>query len=124
MVKDNARRPTTRGPASAAAFVVTHEVPAPPIRADGAVVDDMAAHRAVGLWVYEEFASGRTAEELTATLIAAGWDPDEAAVIVEQGRQATRHKRGARTRDDVVRGLNDAQPGPFDPLQNLEDDPW
>ncbi|MDB5323342.1 MAG: hypothetical protein JWN40_4973 [Phycisphaerales bacterium] len=70
------------------------------------VVDDYAPRQDALEWATAELAAGRTFEHLTARLITTGWSQSDAAEIVEEARQQTRHYRGAVTREQIVRASN------------------
>jgi hypothetical protein len=67
------------------------------------VVDDLGPKLAWSEWAVEEMIKGRSPEELSAELTAAGWSQDDAAELVETARRRTRRLRGVITRDDVAR---------------------
>jgi len=67
------------------------------------VIDDLEPKLAWGEWAVEEMKKGRSPDDLSAELIASGWDEDDAAELVEAARRQTRHLRGVITRDDVAR---------------------
>ena len=54
------------------------------------VVDDLGPREACADWILEQMTAGHSAEELTAELIAQGWDEDDAESLVEYVRRATR----------------------------------
>jgi hypothetical protein len=53
-------------------------------------------------WVCTELIKGGNFDDLTAHLVAAGWESSAAADLVEECRKATRFERGVRTREDVA----------------------
>jgi hypothetical protein len=70
------------------------------------IVDDYAPRQEASEWATAELAAGRTFEDISARLIETGWSDADAAEIVEQARQQTRHHRGAVTREQIVRASN------------------
>jgi hypothetical protein len=81
--------------------------PIEPIAAESAapldhIVDDFDARRSWGDWAVDQMAAGRMAEDVAAELVANGWDPEDAAEMAESARKATRHLRGAITRQEVA----------------------
>jgi hypothetical protein len=71
------------------------------------IVDDGKPVVEAKAWIYAEFLSGRSPEELTAELVAQGWPAADAETLVEEGRRLTRQRRGVVTRDQVVEELNE-----------------
>jgi hypothetical protein len=57
------------------------------------IVDDRDRLYEVKAWIYAEFVSGRTFEEISEELRGRGWGEDEVEGLVEEGRKATRHRR-------------------------------
>jgi hypothetical protein len=57
------------------------------------IVDDAQPKAELRAWIYAEFVSGRTAEEITEELCSRGWSIDQVEGFVEEGRTATRHRR-------------------------------
>src|SRR5260221_1203110 len=66
------------------------------------VVDDLDARLECEAWILAELRSERAPEELVEELVACDWARDDAEIMVEQGRRATRAERGVVTRDDVM----------------------
>jgi hypothetical protein len=66
------------------------------------IVDDFDAKRSWSDWAVDQMAAGRTAEEVAAELVANGWGEEDAAEMAEAARKATRHLRGAITREEVA----------------------
>jgi hypothetical protein len=56
-------------------------------------VDDRRRLDEVKAFIYAEFLSGRTVEEISEVLRGRGWGEDEVEGLVEEGRKATRHRR-------------------------------
>ena len=54
---------------------------------------DQDKHAEIKAWIFAEFVSGRTFDEVFAEMIAGGWDKEEAEALVEEGRKATRDRR-------------------------------
>jgi hypothetical protein len=77
-----------------------------PIAALSQVMDDVSDHQEAARWAEEQLIEGRTPDDLLARMIADGWDPAQAEIIVENARKETRAERGVLTREDVVRDLN------------------
>jgi hypothetical protein len=57
------------------------------------IADDQGKHAEVGAWIYAEFVSGRSFDEIFGEMIAGGWGREEAEALVEEGRKATRDRR-------------------------------
>ena len=71
------------------------------------VVDDLGPRQEAVDWLCIQILAGRSTEELSAELVAAGaWSQDEADELVEQARRQTRQERGVLTREDVVRDVD------------------
>ena len=70
------------------------------------VVDDFAPRQDALEWAITQLAANRTFEDISAHLMQAGWSESDAAEIVEEARQQTRHYRGAITREQIVRTSN------------------
>ncbi len=66
-------------------------------------MDDTRERADCRAWLYQQFHAGRDADGLLAELIGLGWPVEEAEALVEEGRRATRHLRGAITREEVAR---------------------
>jgi hypothetical protein len=66
------------------------------------IVDDFDAKRGWSDWAVDQLAAGRTAEDVAAELVGNGWGEEEAAEMAESARKATRHLRGAITRQEVA----------------------
>jgi len=80
--------------------------PPDPVTALSNIQDDRAEKLEAHQWATEELLEGRSPEELHATMMAEGWDPDTAEEIIESARKETRAERGVVTREDIVRDLN------------------
>ena len=52
-----------------------------------------ASYAEIRAWIYAEFVSGRTYDEIFAEMIEGGWGNEEAEALVEEGRKATRDRR-------------------------------
>ena len=70
------------------------------------IVDDYAPRQEALQWATAQLAAGRTFEDISAHLIETGWSEPDAAEIVEEARQQTRHYRGAVTREQIIRASN------------------
>jgi hypothetical protein len=81
------------------------DVPSDPTPLDQ-IVDDYAPRQEALQWATAQLADGRTFEDISAHLIQTGWTESDAAEIVEEARQQTRHYRGAVTRQQIVRASN------------------
>jgi len=57
------------------------------------IVDEHQKYHEIKAWIYAEFVSGRTFEEISADMISQGWSKDHAEALVEEGRKATRNRR-------------------------------
>ena len=57
------------------------------------IVDERHKYHEIKAWIYAEFVSGRTFEEISADMISQGWDRDTAEALVEEGRKSTRDRR-------------------------------
>ena len=69
-----------------------------------AIVDDVQPDQGQAVkWAAAELLRGRPFEAVTADLVAQNWPAASAEAIVEDAREQTRHERGVRTREDVVR---------------------
>ena len=69
------------------------------------VVDDTGGRDEAAEWAAGELLRGRPFDDLTAELVGQGWPESAAGRIVEDAREATRRRRGVRTREDVARGV-------------------
>jgi hypothetical protein len=70
------------------------------------VIDDYAPHQEAIEWAVDELVAGRPFEETIARLVETGWPQADALQIVEEARGLTRHVRGAMTRDQIMRNVN------------------
>ncbi len=57
------------------------------------IVDERQKHHEIKAWIYAEFVSGRSFEEIFGEMISGGWSKDDAEALVEEGRKATRDRR-------------------------------
>jgi len=57
------------------------------------IVEDVDKDREIRAWIYAEFVSGRSADEISAELLNGGWASEDVEALVEEGRKATRHRR-------------------------------
>ncbi len=65
-------------------------------------MDDLEPRDEALEWACNQFRAGETAESVSAELISQGWEAELAEELAETARRATRHERGALTRNDVV----------------------
>jgi len=70
------------------------------------IVDDLGATQEAEDWAKAQMLTGRTVEALTPELVATGWSEDAAIELLERVRKETRRERGVRTREDVLRDVN------------------
>ena len=67
------------------------------------IVDDTDPRQDALEWAAREMLKGRSVEDVSAELAKQGWSGEDLEEMVETARKATRHARGVRTREDVVR---------------------
>lgn len=76
-----------------------------------AIVDDTTERAAAADWARSQLLAGRDGDGVRAELVEQGWDADDAAIIVEVERKATRGERGVLTREVVAKGLEKSYRG-------------
>jgi hypothetical protein len=57
------------------------------------IADDRGKHAEIRAWIYAEFVSGRSYDDIFGEMIAGGWEKEDAEALVEEGRRATRNRR-------------------------------
>ena len=57
------------------------------------IVDERQKYHEIKAWIYAEFISGRTFDEISGDMVAGGWAKEDAETLVEEGRKATRDRR-------------------------------